>query len=256
MDYKTFTIELDIKALKKGEGRAVIAELNKVDHDNDVTLPGAFGKQHVNVLPAHDRMAPRLGKGILTESGGKAVADFKFNLSPEAVTAKEWHSALLFDMENGEPLQEWSYGFKVVDYSFGEFEGKQVRFLKSLEVIEISPVLKGAGIGTATLAIKDNKGMTFKDQMEKAIASLGDVKDFIERSKSLADLKAKDGKYLSDEQVETLTNFVAFLGEAKNNCQDILTQMDKDSTDTEALQELLGKCQVTLFKVKHFEGVG
>ncbi len=127
---KTFKIDLSkaIKADKPGEGSAVIAELNVIDHDGDVTLPGAFGTQHVNMLPAHDRMAPRLGKAILTEADDMAIADFKFNLSNDAVTAREWYASLKFDMENGEPLQEWSYGFEIIESTFGEFQGKEVRF--------------------------------------------------------------------------------------------------------------------------------
>ena len=40
-------------------------------------------------------------------------------------------------------------------YSYqGDFEGQQVRFLKTIKVIHLSPVEQGAGINTATLDIK------------------------------------------------------------------------------------------------------
>jgi hypothetical protein len=253
MDFKSFKVDLssdDFKAMSKGEGRAVIAEFNKIDHDGDVTLPGAFGKQHVNILPAHDRMAPRLGKGIMSESGGRAIADFKFNLDPAAKTALEWHSALKFDMENGEPLQEWSYGFKIIDSSFGEFEGKQVRFLKLLDVIEISPVLRGAGTGTGTLAVK-NKKMTYLDEMNLATASLDDVKAFIERSQSLVDLKAKDGNSLSDDQIETLKMFKTSLDEVESKCKGLIGVLAGESIDSDEVQEVLAKCKQTLFRIKN-----
>jgi hypothetical protein len=251
MDVKSFNVKLetDVKALSKGEGRAVIAEFNKVDHDGDVTLAGAFGKQHVNILPAHDRSAPRLGKAILTEAGERAIAEFKFNLDADAKTAKEWHSALKFDMENGEPLQEWSYGFKIIDSSFGEFEGKQVRFLKQLDVIEISPVLRGAGTSTGTLAIK-SKGMTYTDQMKQATASLDDVKAFIERSQSLADLKAKDGNSLSEEQLKTLVMFSTSLDEVAAKYMDLVSQLTKGATDVDEVHELLARCQRTEIRTR------
>ncbi len=61
----------------KGEGSAIIAELNKVDHDGDITIEGAFGEQQVNLLGSHQHHTPRLGKATLKEDGGFAVADFK-----------------------------------------------------------------------------------------------------------------------------------------------------------------------------------
>jgi hypothetical protein len=52
-------------------------------------------------------------------------------------------------------LQEWSYGYNVLPPAGpGMFDGKRVRELRKLDVFEVSPVLKGAGVGTATLAIK------------------------------------------------------------------------------------------------------
>jgi hypothetical protein len=196
IEYKNFTVDLQkgFKAAEKGEGSAVIAKLNVIDLDGDVTVPGAFGKQDVNLLPAHDRMAPRLGKGVLTEEDNLAIASFKFNLDEDAKTAREWYSALKFDMANGEPLQEWSYGFKVVDSEFGEFQGQHVRFLKALEVHEISPVLRGAGLGTGTLAIKSTDKMTVDEQIKNAGEALNAVTALIERVKSLNDLKVQKGQ--------------------------------------------------------------
>ncbi len=54
-------------------------------------------------------------------------------------------------------LGEWSYGFDVEEK--GEPDKSQremgvVRILKKLIVHEVSPVLKGAGVGTGTLAVK------------------------------------------------------------------------------------------------------
>lgn len=252
IEIKTFKVDLSkaIKADKPGEGSAVIAELNVVDHDGDVTLPGAFGTQHVNMLPAHDRGAPRLGKAVLTEADDMAIADFKFNLSADAVTAKEWYASLKFDMENGDPLQEWSYGFEILDSEFGQFQGKDVRFLKSLKVFEISPVLRGAGIGTGTLAIKEKQ--TFKDEMDNALSSLDDIKAFAKRSASLADVKAKDGKSLSDEQIEALKVFNTSLDEVLQSCGDVIQKASKGKINVEILRLEYEK---TLSKYGHLIGV-
>ncbi len=244
IEFKSFNIDLE-KAIKieKGEGSAVIAELNVIDLDGDVTLPGAFGEQHVNIQPAHDRHAPRLGKGVLKEDGGFAIANFKFNLAPEAVTAKEWYSALKFDMKNGMPLQEWSYGFKIVEADFGQFEGREVRFLKRLKVHEISPVLRGAGVGTQTLALKSN--MTFKEEMEKAMTSLADVKNLIERAKSLADIRAKENRNLSVDHRNQLQTFKTLLDEVLKDCETVIDQCG-DEVDTVVRLQLA--YQKTLFE--------
>ena len=148
MDYKSF----QIKQLEgDGTGSAVFATLNVVDKDGDVTLPGAFGKQTVVIVPTHNWSSVPLGKGTTREAGDEAIVDFKLNL--DSPTAKEWHSALKFDLAEGQQKQEWSYGFDILEESRGEFEGEQVRFLKSLRVHEASPVLVGAGVNTRTLAL-------------------------------------------------------------------------------------------------------
>ena len=235
---KTFKIDLSkaLKADKEGHGRAVIAQLNVIDKDGDVTLSGAFGTQTVNMLPAHDRMSPRLGKAILTEVDDMVVADFKFNLDKDAVQAREWYSSLKFDMENGDSLQEWSYGFKMLDASNGEFEGTKVQFLKKLKVFEISPVLRGAGIGTGTLAIKEENKQTFKDEMDNALKSLADIRAFAKRSASLAEVKAKDGKSLSDEQIKALQTFNISLDEVLQDCGEVIQKAQKKEIDVEILE--------------------
>jgi len=196
----------------KGEGSAIIAELNTVDHDGDITIEGAFGEQQVNLLGSHQHHTPRLGKATLKEDGGFAVADFKFNLDDDALWAKEWYSALKFDMENGEPLQEWSYGFDIIDSEEGMVDGKKVRYLKSLKVHEVSPVLRGAGIGTGTMSIKSNN-MTFKEEMDRAYMLLTDIHGFVSRAGSLAELRAKEGRKLSETNTKGLESFKILLTE-------------------------------------------
>lgn len=252
MERKHFEIDLS-KAIKldKGEGSAIIAELNVEDHDGDVTLPGAFGIQNVNMLPAHDRMAPRLGKATLKEVDGVAIADFKFNLDKDAITAREWYATLKFDIENGPSLIEWSYGFDILDSSFGEFEGKQVRFLRSLKVHEISPVLKGAGIGTGTLAIKEQKNQTFADDMKTVVTSLAEVKALLTRTESLAELRAKDGRSLSAEKQEGLKSICALLDEVQEGFGDLLLKCDGDDR---SLDMLFAEYQHNLIVNKHLLG--
>ncbi len=149
MDYK----RIEIKRLDDdGTGLAQIATLSAIDHDGDTYAKGAFGKQDVVILAGHAWSGVPLGKGRIFEKGDHAFAEFKLNL--DTIAGAEWHKALKFDMANGSPLQEWSFGFKVLDSTEEVRDGKSVRVLNSLEVFEVSPVVKGAGVDTHTVAVK------------------------------------------------------------------------------------------------------
>lgn len=247
---KKFDVDYEklFKADKPGEGSAVIAQFDVIDKDNDVTLPGAFGEQHVNMLPAHDRMAPRLGKAILKEAGDLAVAEFKFNLDPAAVTAREWHSALKFDAQNGQPLQEWSYGFEIVKFSFGQHEGKDVRFLEKLKVFEISPVLRGAGVGTQTLSIKSDNNMTLKQEMENALTSLADITHVVTRAKSLAGLREDEGRQLSESHQESVRKLYESLAGSMEVCKNLIDGLKEKALP---VGNLAASYEQILFEYKH-----
>lgn len=173
MRIKALTIESVDEA---GSGLARIAQLSAVDSDGDTYAPGAFawkegGGQWVSMLPAHDRRAMPLGKAWLYEDADWALARFYLNLATQA--GKDWHETLKFDLAKGKPVQEWSYGFDVVDMDYQQRGADRVRVLKRLDVDEISPVLRGAGVGTGTIAIKsaELKGSTFAP----LIAGLGEL---------------------------------------------------------------------------------
>jgi hypothetical protein len=132
-----------------GQVEAIFSTLNVVDHDNDVTLPGAFTQgQAVKMAWAHDWENFWPGKGVIEEQPGQAVFRGEFFLNT-------WHGKEAYETAKamGDAL-EWSYGFRVDDSEPGEFQGRQVRFLKRVTVFEVSPVLLGAGVGTRTLALK------------------------------------------------------------------------------------------------------
>jgi hypothetical protein len=147
---KTFRIKSIDDA--KGEVSAVIATLNVKDHDGDVTLKGAFGEQEAQIVPTHDWGSVPLGRAVISEKGDDVVAKMRFNL--DIPDAQKWYSAIKFDFDAGKPLQEYSYGYEIKKSDKGEFKGERVLFLKELRVIEVSPVLLGAGIDTGTLSVK------------------------------------------------------------------------------------------------------
>ncbi len=140
----------------KGAGEAGLATarfatLNVRDHDGDVTLPGAFGKQTVLLADwAHDSRSPSIGRADIHEEGNEALGDIRFNL--KMFRGNEAYQSIAMSQE----LQEWSYAYQIPEGGAyqGDFEGQQVRFLKTVKVIHLSPVEQGAGINTATLDIK------------------------------------------------------------------------------------------------------
>jgi hypothetical protein len=81
---------------------------------------------------------------------------------------RAWVEAEFFDTPAGRAhystmkrlgaLGEWSYGYRVLDASTDYTELRDwpgaKRILKSLDVIEVAPVIRGAGINTTTDSIK------------------------------------------------------------------------------------------------------
>lgn len=225
-----------------GSAQAVIATLNVVDHDGDVTMPGAFGEQQAKVQPAHDWMHVALGKAKIREEGDEVIADVKFNMDIEA--ARDWHSALKFDLKNGTPLQEWSYGFAISSpegSSRGEHEGQEVRFLKSVDVHEVSPVLLGAGRGTRTLSAKSFDQCVFREQLSKTIDV---VSCTLKRAERIAELRADESRELGKDRKQQIVDLREGLDELRALCEradELLkgTEKTQKKEDKAAIEESL-----------------
>lgn len=143
----------------EGTFEAVIATFGEIDKDGDIVEHGAFGDLPVSVLPAHDRMHVPLGKTKVEERGELAVAVGRFNMEIES--ARNWHSALKFDLENlSPPVQEWSWLFRPMKDRQDTVDGVSVRRLIKFDLQEVSPVLRGSSVGTETLFAKSEKVAT------------------------------------------------------------------------------------------------
>jgi hypothetical protein len=140
-----------LKLDDQGHLKAAFAQLNVLDADGDVTLPGAFPNKDVPMSAyGHTSWEGALpvGRGSITEEGDWAVFEGDFFM-----TTTHGHDAYLTVKGLGE-LAEYSYGYNVLMEERGTFMGKPANFLKSIDPFEVSPVLKGAGVGTHTIAIK------------------------------------------------------------------------------------------------------
>jgi hypothetical protein len=160
MKQKTYRGKLEFKADDQlGMVRAVFSSLGVEDHDNEITAIGAFTEGEKVILSSwgHGWGDLPVGKGEIHSDVKEAWMDGMFFLDTGA--GRETYLTVKGLAE----LQEWSYGFEVLESEYQNINGKQVRILKKLRVIEVSPVLQGAGIGTHTVAIKEGRRNNAKD---------------------------------------------------------------------------------------------
>ena len=167
-EVKNIDFELKEDNESLGEVKAVFSVFNNIDSDGDVVLPNAiksgFNSGDVPMVWAHKWDMP-IGKGKIKQDKDMATFEGKFFMDTES--GKEAYN-LVKSMGD---LQQWSFGFRVLDSEYGKFkkdandEGEDVRYLKDLEVYEVSPVLVGANQETFTMAIKSTK----EDTNEKGV---------------------------------------------------------------------------------------
>ena len=210
MDHKTVRVPVELKAGEGAEPGTVVAQiatLNVVDRDGDVTLPGAFDpKAHQRISLYNHSSAGMFGSrlpvgiGSIEEAGDKVIFTGQINLA--LADGQELHKALQFDAMHGTP-SEWSYGFRILEAGEGEHEDQKVRFLKQLDVFEVSPVILGAGIGTETVAVKSGTPIT-----EHAAAVESTLAGFVERVEARAKARAAEGRPLSFQNRVTLRAMV------------------------------------------------
>jgi hypothetical protein len=224
MSMKSFN-RIEVKDADKGEVVAVFSTLNVVDSDGDVTPNGAFesgAKVRISAY-GHSSWGDRLpvGKGTIRETKTEALLDGRFFLdTPEGL------ATFTVVKELGEDgLQEFSYGYDPVEFSFGEFEGQQVRFLKKVKVHEVSPVLLGAGVGTRLLSAKNAAGMKFAEHIDAVVAA---VDALTERASEVVALRAEKGKAIAADSADHLTRVVA----SAKRLEALIVAPATDSPDT------------------------
>ena len=198
-----------------GEVTAEIATLNVKDLDGDVTLPGYFGDQDASIVLAHDWGTVQLGKGTITESDGKAVFSGKFNMSADDADARAVFSRLKFDLDNPPPRIEWSYGYQILkggsepftdddEYGDGQYLKPLSDGSAGVNVSEVSPVLRGAGIDTGTVNVKSHTE-PLVEQVKTARRQLDNIDAAVA---TLYDNLATGDHSLSNEKAAVLADLV------------------------------------------------
>jgi hypothetical protein len=197
---------VQVKDADQGLVTAVFSTFNVVDADGDVTLPGAFDDGAEWMISAYGHKswegALPVGKGIVRATDTEAILEGQFFLDTQG--GRE----TFLVVKNMGDLQEWSYSCQPDKYSYGEFEEKHVRFLEHIvSGGEVSPVIKGAGVGTRSLAVKS--GLTFAGEAE---AVLADLEDLVDRAADVMAKRQSKGKGLGAESS-------ALLGRVEVQCK-------------------------------------
>ncbi|WP_207926439.1 phage major capsid protein [Actinocrispum wychmicini] len=196
----TKRLRVEVKDPDRGEVTAVFATLNAIDSDGDVAIPGAFTDGAPVRISAYGHTtwqgALPVGKGVIRTTEREAILDGQFFLD---TTAGRDTFAVVKQM--GE-LREWPYGYDPVTFSYGEQDDRPVRFLEAIRVYEVSPVLRGAGVDTRTLAVKSGP-LTLVDEARAVLAAVTDLND---RAADVVAKRRPKGKGLGLVSAELLTD--------------------------------------------------
>ena len=202
-------IEVKIDGEGEGSVKAVFATMEVVDKDEDVTEPGAFKKGQSVILSDYNHGSipsfgssgrPPVGKGFIQEVGDEALFTGKYFLDTTAGLDAYRTTKSMGDN------QEWSYFYNVLKSEKGMKDGKSVRFLKALDVFEVSPVYRGAGEGTHTVSLK---------YAENFAAVLDSVQECLERTKARQTVRQQSDRTLSGNDRESIEKLFEMAEEMK-----------------------------------------
>jgi HK97 family phage prohead protease len=230
MELERKTVRLELKDAEPGSFRAVFSTFNVIDKDGDVTRPDAFTKgQEVRIAQwGHNWGALPVGKGAIDFDESKAWVDASFFLDTQA------GADTYATVKNLGSLQEWSFGFTPTKHSVGDFDGQKVRFLEAIDAFEVSPVMKGAGIGTHTEAIKGHMSLE-----EESAAALAAAEGFRDRVKALAAVRAKEGRALSSANRDRLKRHLDLLAEIRADLEGLIAATESDPKAADPLAEFV-----------------
>jgi len=167
--YKTVKSEVSTVDAAEGIVEAYVNSMGVVDHDGEIIELGAFDqsiqKGGQSVAWFHDQSAP-VGKVIdaapiqlsnddnSARQQGRLKAVMQFNLNTQR--GREAFA----DVEFGS-VKEWSVGFRALEDDLERLDGgENVRVIKNLDWVEVSPVLRGASPDTQTITAKSASDTT------------------------------------------------------------------------------------------------
>jgi len=167
--YKTVKSEVSTVDAAEGIVEAYVNSMGVIDHDGEIIELGAFDqsiqKGGQSVAWFHDQSAP-VGKVIdaapiqlsqddeTQRQQGRLKAVMQFNLNTQR------GRDAFADVEFGS-VKEWSVGFRALEDDLERLDGgENVRVIKNLDWVEVSPVLRGASPDTQTITAKSASDTT------------------------------------------------------------------------------------------------
>lgn len=204
VERKSFTLE--VKDETQGIVEAVFSTFGVKDHDNDWTEPGAFdGNGEVLIGSWGHRTQrsglPPVGKGKIQETEKDARLNGQFFL--DTIEGREQFATV----KNVGRMQEWSYSYFVLEEGEVTEKMRQMgvqRVLKKLDVIEISPVYRGAGVRTHTVSAKSAPEPTPEEiAAKKAEEDAAAEKKVIDDAAKEAETKAQTEREAAELKANT-----------------------------------------------------
>ena len=222
LKYRTAPAALDTE--NEGRLKAAFSVFDEIDSDGDIVRASAFTEgQEVPMVWAHD-WSKTIGKGVIHKDGTQAIYDGGFFLNTTAGRdAYETVKAM-------GALQEYSWGFQILEAGKTKHGDKDAREITKATVFEVSPVLVGANRNTRTLAIK-GQSRSWDDQDEALTLEL---EDYLARARSLADLRAKEGRALSTQRRTRLEQMRDVLSSGLEELERLLEETAPRSADDES----------------------
>ncbi len=189
----------DVKVIDGAEGivEAYVNSMGVVDHDGEIIQFDAFNasieKGGQSVAWFHDQSSPvgkvidaapiELGYGDYDDEDfkkGRLKAVMQFNMNTQR--GREAFADVQFGS-----VKEWSVGFRSLDDNIERLSnGDNVRIIKSLDWVEVSPVMRGASPDTQTIISKsatDTSKDSEKDSEDVAVTDIEKLKFQIELEK-------------------------------------------------------------------------
>lgn len=215
-----------------------------IDKDGDVSLVGSLPVgQEVPISSYGHTSWPergaRLPVGIGTISEGKAKGRNLGILTGRFLNETTHGRDTYLTVKALGPLQEWSFGY-VVDQKAGTWAGLPANLNRKYAVLEVSPVLVGAGNGTRTLSIKtaeDGTPLAGEPMAEQFLRVLEEVDGFTKRAREIADLRSKEGRVLSSAnraRIAQLLEAIHSMEDFQKELEALLEQTDPEK-DAEAI---------------------
>lgn len=218
-----------------------------IDKDGDVSLVGSMpvGKEVPISSYSHASWPERGGRlpvGIGTISEGKAKGKNLGILTGNFFTDTTHGRDTYLTVKGMKDLQEWSFGY-VTQGKAGLWAGLPANINSKYAVLEVSPVLVGAGNGTRTLAVKaaeDGSPLAGEPMADHFTRVLGEVDGFTKRTREILDLRTKEGRVLSAAnraRIAQLLDAIHQMEDFQKELESLLAETDPEKDPAQAQAE-------------------